>query len=452
MAPTQKHKEQTDNLQHIVEVLDNNDVDQILHFLQDMHPAEIAHLLESLPGDLRHTLWEHIPREFDGEILANLNDEVRNALIQRMQPEQLVAATESLDTDDLADILPEMPQDAAQELLLTMEQQDRERLRSVLSYDEDTAGGLMNLDNISIRADIQLDVVLRYLRRRNEIPPGTDNLYVVDRESRYLGVLPITTLLISDPQLIVEDVMQSTENAVAATMPARDVANRFEHRDLISAPVVDDDGILLGRITIDDVVDVIRDDAEHSMMSMAGMNEEEDMFAPVFISARRRALWLGVSLVSALLAASVINIFQSTIQHLVALAILMPIVASMGGVAGSQTMTLVIRGLALGQISGSNARRLLNKELGVSALNGLMWAVVLASIAWFWFGNAKLSLVIGAAIIINLLVGAIAGATLPLLLRRLGLDPALGGSVAVITITDIMGFFTFLGLATFFLS
>ena len=444
-------EEQPDRLELITQWLREGDTAQIAAQLAEMHPAEIAHLLESLPPDQRQTVWQQVPDDAEGEILANLNEEVRASLIEQMAPEDLVAATEGLETDDLADILPEMPQDVIQELLLTMEQQDRERLRSVLSYDEDTAGGLMNLDTVVVRADLTLDVVLRYLRRRGEIPEGTDNLYVVDREGHYLGLLPLSTLLTSDPSLTVRDVMIEDEEAIPVNMSARDVANRFEQRDLISAPVVDENNVLLGRITIDDVVDVIRDDAEHDLMSMAGLHEDEDMFAPVPVSARRRAVWLGINLLTALLAAWVIGLFESTIQQVVALAVLMPIVASMGGIAGSQTLTLVIRGIALGQITGSNARRLLVKELLVSLWNGVIWAIVLGAIAWLWFGNDTLGLVIAAAILINLLIAAIAGALVPLILRRFGADPALGGGVVLTTITDVVGFFTFLGLATIFL-
>lgn len=451
MNTSQHNEEQIDNLQKVIKMLRDNDSESLTQFLSDLHPAEIAHLLESLPPEQRMHLWQYLPHEFDGEILTNLNEEVRATFIQKMQPEELLAATGSLDTDDLADILPEMPVDAAQELLLTMEQTDRDRLRSVLSYDEDTAGGLMDLDIITIRPDIQLDVVLRYLRRQDAIPPSTDKLFVIDREGHYLGLLPLTSLLISSPDILVKELMLSKEEAIPAEMSERDVASRFEKRDLISAPVIDDDGILIGRITIDDVVDVIRDDAEHSMMSMAGLHEEEDMFAPIIVSTKRRALWLGISLVSALMAASVIHLFENTIERFVALAVLMPIVASMGGIAGVQTLTLVIRGVALGQVTGSNARQLLMKELWVSGLNGLLWAIVLGTIAWLWFSNIKLGIIIGAAIIINLIVSAIAGATIPLLLRRIGADPALGGSVVLITITDVMGFFAFLGLASAFL-
>jgi magnesium transporter len=451
MGAVENKDEQKDYLQIVTGLLREHDFEQLQQLLEDMHPAEIAHLLESLPPDQRQTIWHYVPSEYEGEILTNLNEEVRAALISQMETEQLVAATESLDTDELADILPEMPQDAIQELLLTMEQQERERLRLVLSYDEDTAGGLMNLDTVMVRADITLDVVLRYLRRRGEIPEGTDNLFVVDRENHYLGLLPLAALLTHDPDERVADVMETEIDPIPADMPAREVANRFEQLNLISAPVVDEHNKLLGRITIDDVVDVIRDEAEHNLMSMAGMSEEEDMFAPVMISARRRAVWLGINLLTALLASWVIRLFESTIQQVVALAVLMPIVASMGGIAGSQTLTLVIRGIALGQISGSNARRLLNKELAVSILNGLLWAVVLAAIADFWFDDLKLGLVIAAAILVNLLVAALAGAMIPLLLRRIGADPALGGGVVLTTITDVIGFFSFLGLATLFL-
>ena len=325
MAASQNKEEQKDYLQLFTQLLRDSDLPQVEQQLEEMHPAEIAHLLESLPADLREIVWQQVPPESEGEILTNLNEEVLATVIRGMDPEQLVAATEDLETDDLADILPEIPQDIAQELLLTMEQQDRERLHAVLSYDEDTAGGLMNLDTVVVRSDTTLDVVLRYLRRRGEIPETTDNLFVVEREGHYLGLLPLTTLLTNDPYKLVRDVMEQDEEAIPASMTAREVANRFEQRDLISAPVVDDHNILLGRITIDDVVDVIRDDAEHSLMSMAGLNEEVDLFSPVLTSTRRRAIWLGINLITALMAAWVIGLFESTIQQFVALAVLMPL-------------------------------------------------------------------------------------------------------------------------------
>jgi magnesium transporter len=425
--------------------------DQIVELLSEMHPAEIAHLLESLPVNQREKVWLSIPAEMNGEILLHLNDEARATFISNMESDELVAATEMLDTDDLADILPEMPQDVIQEILLSLETQDRDRLKSVLFYDENSAGGLMDLDTIVIRADINLDVVLRYLRRKGSLPQGTDNLFVVDRENHYIGLLPLSLILTSDPDLQVEELMQTNIEGINANKPARDVANLFERRDLITAAVIDDDNHLLGRITIDDVVDVIRDEADHSLMSMAGMNEEEDMFAPVFTSARRRSIWLGINLLTAFLASWVIGLFGATIEKMVALAVLMPIVASMGGIAGSQTLTLVIRGMALGQIGKSNSNRLILKEMWIGVWNGFIWAIVIASIAALWFQSSQLGLIIAAAILINLVVAALSGATIPLLLKYFGADPALAGTVVLTTVTDIVGFLAFLGLATIYL-
>ena len=439
-------------IETISDSLRDEQPDKIAELLSEKHPAEIAHLLESLPGNQREQIWPYIPEDTDGEILLHLNEDARAALINTMETDELVAATETLDTDDLADILPEMPQDVIQEILLSLETQERLRLKSILSYDENSAGGLMDLDTIIIRQDITLDVVLRYLRRKGSLPKGTDNLFVVDRENHYLGLLPLSLILTTDPQQLVSEIMISNIEGILAEKHAREVASLFEHRDLITAAVVDEENHLLGRITIDDVVDVIRDEADHSLMSMAGLNEEEDMFAPVFTSTRRRSIWLGVNLLTAFLASWVIGLFGATIEKMVALAILMPIVASMGGIAGSQTLTLVIRGMALGQIGKSNSRRLLLKEMWVGVWNGLIWAVVIASVAGLWFQSTLLGLIIAAAIIINLIVAAIAGATIPLLLKRYGADPALSGSVVLTTVTDIVGFLAFLGLATIYIT
>jgi len=425
--------------------------EKIVELLSEMHPAEIAHLLESLPANQREKIWPYVPEDTDGEILLHLNDEARAARINEMDSDELVAATETLDTDDLADILPEMPQDVIQEILLSLETQERDRLKSVLSYDEDSAGGLMDLDTIVIREDITLDVVLRYLRGKGSLPKGTDNLFVVDRENHYIGLLPLSLILTSNPEHFVKELMITNIEGILAEKHARDVANLFEHRDLITAPVVDEENHLLGRITIDDVVDVIRDEADHSLMSMAGLNEEEDMFAPVLTSTRRRSIWLGVNLLTAFLASWVIGLFGATIEKMVALAILMPIVASMGGIAGSQTLTLVIRGMALGQIGKSNSHRLLLKEMWVGVWNGIIWAIVIAGVAGLWFQNSQLGFVIAAAIIINLIVAAVSGATIPIVLKRFGADPALSGSVVLTTVTDIVGFVSFLGLATIYL-
>lgn len=444
-------EQETNFLAQISEAIEADNTEQIEALFETLHPAEIAHSLEALPVNQRERIWPLIPPEDEGEVLLHLNDEARSVIIGKMDAESLIAATETLDTDDLADILPEMPQNVIQELLLTMEYQDRERLRSVLAYPEDSAGGLMDLDTIVVRADISLDVVFRYLRKRGEIPDTTDSLFVVDREGIFLGLLPFTNLLTHDTDIMVEEIMDKEVEGIPATMPAEEVANLFERRDLVTAPVIDEDNKLLGRITIDDVVDVIRDKADHSFMGMAGLNEEEDLFAPVLKSTRRRLLWLGVNLITAILASWVIRQFDATIDKLVALAVLMPIVASMGGIAGSQTLTLVIRAIALGQISSSNARKLLVKELGVGIWNGLIWALVVAAIAEIWYQNLSLSIVIGSAIIVNLIAAAFAGATIPLLLKKMNIDPALSGSVVLTTITDVIGFFVFLGLAALFL-
>lgn len=441
-------QERLDNLQ---QALQQNDLNQVRLILAELHPAEIALLLESLPHEQRTVVWDQVDPAFDGDILLYVNDNLRASLIRDMESHELVAAAEGLDPDDLADLLPEMPEDVIQQLLQNLDDQHRERLEAVLPYPEDTAGGLMNVDTITIRADITLDVVMRYLRRLGSLPEATDSLMVVDREGIYLGLLPLTTLLTESPEKSVADILIRAGEAIRADTPAQGVANLFEHRDLISAPVVDEEGKLLGRITIDDVVDVIRDKADHDFMGMAGLNEEEDIFAPVIASSRRRAVWLGINLLTALLASWVIGLFDATIEKLVALAVLMPVVASMGGIAGSQTLTLVIRAMALGQVSSSNARRLLRKELTVGLLNGLVWALVLAMVAGFWFDNTSLALVIGSAIVINLFVAALSGATIPLLLKKLGADPALAGSVVLTTITDVIGFFAFLGLAAAFL-
>lgn len=438
-------------LAQLNEAIAEGNIDQLEFLLEKQHPAEIAHLLESLPAGQREFVWPHIPAEHEGEVLLHLNDEARSAIISKMDPEALVAATESLDTDDLADLLPEMPQGVIQELLLTMEYQDRERLRSVLAYPEDSAGGLMDLDTVMVRANTSLDVVFRYLRRRGEIPDMTDSLFVVDREGVLQGILPFTELLTHDTDTMVDNIMDRDVEGIPATMSARDVATLFERRDLVTAPVVDENNKLLGRITIDDVVDVIRDTADHSFMSMAGLNEEEDLFSPVVKSTKRRAVWLGINLLTALLASWVIRQFDATIDQLVALAVLMPVVASMGGIAGSQTLTLVIRAMALGQISSNNARKLLYKEMSVGILNGLIWAIVVAAIADLWYDDIKLSIVLGAAITVNLIVAAISGAVIPIMLKKMKADPALSGSVVLTTVTDVVGFFVFLGLATVFL-
>ena len=441
----------TTRLHHLRRALESGTLQHVRRMLKALHPAEIANLLESLPPAERKIVWELVDPESDGEVLLHVNDEVREGLIRDMDLEELVAATEGMDLDDLADLLQDLPEAVSRELLRSMDLQNRQRLEAVLSYPEDSAGGLMNTDTITVRADVTVDVVLRYLRLRGHIPEQTDNLIVVDRRDKYLGVLPLSQLLIQPPETPVAEVMRRDVPGIPATLPAAEVVKVFEQRDFISTPVVNDEGILLGRITIDDVVDVIRDQAEHNLMSMAGLDEQVDMFAPVVASIRRRAVWLGINLITAFAAASVIGQFEDTLEKIVALAVLMPVVASMGGIAGSQTLTLVIRGLALGQVDHSNARLLMLKELMVGALNGLVFAMVVAGIAIIWFGDLGIGGIIGIAIVINLLCAALAGVVIPLILHRLGIDPALAGGMMLTTVTDIVGFFAFLGLATLLL-
>ncbi len=445
-------KEQVQNLvTPFIKVLEEGNTVRLGSMLEDLYPAEIAHILESLARQQRETVWEQVEADKHGEVLILVNDAVREDLMREMHPHELVAATEGLETDDLADILPDLPDAVISEILQSMDQQDRKRLEAVLSYDEDTAGGLMNTDTVTVRANVSLDVVLRYLRRRGEVPAMTDSLIVVNRDDQYLGTIALTDLLVHDPEQKVADIISKEIEAIPATMSERDVANLFEHRDLVSAPVVDEENHLLGRITIDDVVDVIRDEAEHSLMSMAGLNEEDDMFAPVIKSTRRRSIWLGVNLITAVIASLVIGVFDATIEKLVALAVLMPIVASMGGIAGSQTLILVIRGMALGTIGESNIQRIIIKEALIGIMNGLIWALVIATVAVLWFDNLDIGIIIAAAILITLIIAALAGAIIPLILRKLGADPALAGGVILTTVTDVIGFLTFLGLATLFL-
>ena len=436
-----------EHLQAFIDLLKEGTLAQVERELNELHPAEIAHLLEALPREQRDAVWDLVKPELEGEILLQVNDDVRERLIRDMDNSELVAAAEGLDTDDLADILSDFPEAVTDQVLEALDAQHRERLKAMMSYPEDTAGGLMNTDTITVRSDITFDVVQRYLRRIGQIPEMTDQLIVTNRDDKYLGLMPLTDLLVKSPNTTVAEVMNRDQEAILATMPEREVASLFEKRDLISAPVVDENGILLGRITIDDVVDVIRDEAEHSLMSMAGLSEEDDMFAPVITSSRRRTIWLGINLLTALLASWVIGQFDATIEKMVALAVLMPIVASMGGIAGNQTLTLVIRGMALGQVSRANARRLLNKELLVGALNGVLWALIIAGVVIAWFGDIQLGFIIAAAMLINLVVAALAGATIPLALKRLGIDPALAGGVLLTTVTDVIGFLAFLGLA-----
>ena len=417
-----------------------------------LHPAEVALLLESLPPRPRLLAWELVAPGTQGEVLVELPEEVRSELLEGMQADEVVAATEGLETDDLADLLAELPEALMRQVLRSMDQQDRDRLSRVLEYPPDTASGLMNTDTVTVRPDVPLEAVLRYLRMRGELPEPTDRLLVVDRNDRYLGALPITRLLTADPDAPVHAQMDPEAAPIPPGMPAQEVAALFESRDLVSAAVVSAEGQLLGRITVDDVVDVVREQAEHPALAAAGLEDEEDVFAGVRKSARRRALWLGINLVTALFASWVVGLFEATIEKVVALAVLMPVVASMGGIAGTQTVTLIIRAIALGQVQPSNARWLFFKELGVGALNGLGWAAVIALATWLWFGTWDVAAVMFIAIVINLVAAATAGVLIPMTLKRLRIDPALAGGVILTTVTDVVGFAALLGLGSAFLT
>ena len=428
------------------EALESGTMRAARRMVGSLRPGEIARLLESLPPAERRLVWELVDREYEGEILVELADEVRDGLIAAMDPSQLVAATEGMAVDDLADLIADLPEAITQQVLRSMDAQDRERLREVLSYPEDSAGGLMDTDTISVRPDVSVDVVLRYLRAHEALPERTDCLYVVNRDDTFIGTLSFTALLVQDPAQTVADVMETDSVCINALAPADDVVRIFEDRDLLSLAVVNDDNRLVGRITVDDVVDVIRDQAEHSLMGAAGLNEEDDLFAPVLTSARRRAFWLGVNLLTAFLAASVVDLFQTTIDKIVLLAVLMPIVPSMGGVAGMQSLTIITRAMALGQIESSNARSVLIREFSVGLINGLAWAVLVAIVTAIWFDTWAIGGLIAAALAINLIVAAVAGFFIPLILRRMRVDPALAGGVILTTLTDVVGYGVFLGL------
>lgn len=432
---------------------------QVRTMLNQLPAADVAHMLESTPPKERKVLWRLVDSDREGEVLQFLNEDLLTAFAEEMAPSDLAAAMAKLDTDDLADILGDLPDKITQEVLSSMSFQDRTRIEQALKYPEDTAGGLMNTDTIAVRPAVTIEVVLRYLRMQKEIPKSTDSIYVVDTHDVLIGTVYLSTLITSQPEQMVEEVVEEEIEAIKVGLPDDDVARLFERHDLISAPVVDEEGKLLGRITIDDVLDVIIEDAEHSLLSMAGLDENDDTFAPVFTSAKRRALWLGINLITVITAASFIGIFEKNIQAIATLAVLLPIVASMGGVAGTQSLTLVIRGMSIGHISSNNFRWLVFKELGVSLLNGLVWALIIGFCAYFWYVNSNnysshaigLGLSVGGAMMINLIAGTVFGAVLPMILTKLDIDPALSGGVILTTVTDLIGFLSVLGLATIFI-
>ncbi|RUO66102.1 magnesium transporter [Pseudidiomarina planktonica] len=420
--------------------------------LHNLPAWDVALLLESSPPKARAIIWQLVDADEHGDILEELNEEVQKSIIRQMAPEKLAAATEGMDTDDLAYVLRGLPDPVYQEVLKSMDEQDRQRAEMALSYEEESAGGIMNTDTITLRPDVSIDVVLRYLRLKGELPEATDKLYVVNREDKFIGEIALSRLLTVDPAGLVKDVMTPDVQGIPVDMDETEVAKLFERQDWVSAPVVDADNRLLGRITIDDVVDIIREDAQHSMLSMAGLEDDEDTFAPVLKSTRRRTVWLAVNLVTALLAAFVSSLFEDILAQMAILAILNTIVPSMGGIAGSQTLTLVIRAMALGHITSSNTRWLIGKELAIGALNGVIWAVLIAAVVALWKQDLMIGFIIAFAMMANLLAAGLAGVTVPLILKRFDIDPALAGGVILTTVTDVVGIFAFLGTATLMLS
>lgn len=438
-------------LQQVNEALDKGMFVHVRKLLQNMPAYDIALILESSPAKTREIVWQLIDPDLHGEVLEELNEEVRKGILKTMKPEKVAAAAEGMDVDDLAEVLRTLPDSEYQEVLNSMDSQDRARVETALSYDEESAGGIMNTDTITLRPDVTVDVVLRYLRLRGELPEATDSFYVVDRHDKFIGAVSLAALVTAQPETNVSDLIDEEIQAVNADMPVTDVAQLFERYDWLSAPVIDAQGHLVGRITVDDVIDIIREDAEHSMMSMAGLEDEADTFAPVVKSARKRSIWLGVNLVTALLAAFVTSLFDDILQQLTILAVLNSLVPSMGGVAGNQTLTLVIRGMALGHVGDSNARVLLSKELAVGLLNGLVWALFVAAIITIWQQDLYLGYVIAIAMVMNLTAAGIAGVIIPILLKKFNIDPALAGGVLLTTVTDVVGIFAFLGTATIML-
>lgn len=440
-----QHQDLVENLVH------RQNLAELQRKLDDLHSADVAHILEALPLDDRLTVWQLVKAERDGDILLEVSDAVRESLIADMDDHEILAATKDMDADELADLAPELPRDVVFELMESLDAQQRERVRSALSYEEDQVGALMDFEMVTIREDVSLEVVLRYLRRLKELPGHTDKLFVVDYDGILKGVLPIKRLLVNDPDKQVGEVMAGDPVSFRPDEDAYDAAQAFERYDLISAPVVDKDDKLIGRLTIDEMVDLIREESESEVLNMAGLREEEDIFASVWKSVGNRWAWLAINLVTAFIASRVIGLFEGSIEKLVALAALMPIVAGIGGNSGNQAITMIVRALALDQVSTGNTSRLLRKELGVALINGVLWGGVIGAVAWWLYGSWSLGVVMTGAMTLNLLLAALMGVLIPMTLMRMGRDPALGASVMITAVTDSGGFFIFLGLATLFL-
>jgi magnesium transporter len=432
----------------IKNLVNKQSLNKLMRLLNDLHAADIADILESLPIDERLIIWDLIKSENDGEILIEVSDAVRQTLIADMDNTELLAAAEQLDTDEIADIAADLPEDVLQNLLENLDVQNRERLQSTLSYDEDTVGALMDYDIVPIREDISLEVVLRYLRKLRKLPDHTDKLFVVNRVGSILGVLPLKKIIVNELDLKVKDVMSLDVVLFKPYDEADEASDAFERYDLVTAPVVNEENKLVGRLSVNSVVDYIREEAESDKLSMAGLREEEDLFSSIWKSVKNRWAWLAINLITAFVASRVIGVFEGSIEKVVALAALMPIIAGIGGNSGNQTTTMIVRGLALGQVSFNNLQRLMKKELGVALLNGIIWGGVVGIFAYLLYGNIKLGMVMTAAMILNLLLSAIMGVMIPLVMNRFGRDPAVGSSVLITAMTDSGGFFIFLGLAS----
>ncbi|WP_020166852.1 MULTISPECIES: magnesium transporter [Methylotenera] len=445
------HKQDMPKHDLVEQLVHKQNVSELQKKLDALHPADVAYILEALPLDERLKVWELVKAERDGDILLEVSDSVRQSLIADMDSDELLAAAEQLDTDELADLAPDLPKDVLQDLMDSLDSQNRERLQSALSYPDAAVGALMDFDIVTIREDITLEVALRYLRRLASLPDHTDKIFIVDRHDILLGVLPLKTLVVNDLDDIVADVMIADAVVFHPEDVADEAASAFERYDLVTAPVVDRNNKLVGRITVDAVMDYIREESDSDMLSMAGLREEEDFFASVWKSVQNRWAWLAINLITALIASRVIGLFENSIEKIVALAALMPIVAGIGGNSGNQTTTMIVRGLALGQIASHNMQSLIKKELGVALLNGLFWGSVLGLIAYVLYGNYQLGMVMMSAMTLNMLLAAIMGVTIPLVMNRFGRDPAVGSSVLITAMTDSGGFFIFLGLATIFL-
>jgi magnesium transporter len=450
MPETFEAKSSNSQLHAINDALSDGQTDLVKKMLQQLQPCDVALLLESSRSRNRLEIWQLIEPDLYSDVLEELSEDVRNGIIDKMLPEKITDALEEMDTDDLVETLSSLPESVSQYLLAAMDEQDRQRAELGLSYGEETAGFIMNTDTITLRSGISVDVILRYLRLKGDMPENTDTLYVVNRNDKLLGGVALTQLITAARDTPIDYLIKDSE-AIPVSMMDNEVASLFERYNWLSAPVVNENNKLVGRITIDDVVDIIREDAEHSMMSMAGLDDEEDTFAPVVKSTQRRTLWLGVNLFTALMAAAVSDLFEATLSQLAVLAILNTIVPSMGGVAGNQTLTLVIRGMALGHVSSANARWLIGKELAIGFLNGVIWSVLIATVIALWKQDLMLGAVIAFAMMINMVAAGLAGASLPLIMRKLKIDPALAGSVILTTITDVVGIFAFLGTATWLL-